>query len=150
MVKPCQLLSGQHKDFILKHGAIPTPHRKKMLSMAKLRICCLSSSLHGNRTFPRIPAFQALANIQRSRGCSNSSPICCVTPADPSAAGAIAPAIGVTPADPSAGGAVGGGVTPPDASAGGAVGGGFFFPWMAAWLYVSIVRAVALLSALTK
>ena len=25
-----------------------------------------------------------------------------------------------------------------------------FFPWMAAWLYVSIVRAVALLSALTK
>ena len=26
----------------------------------------------------------------------------------------------------------------------------FFFPWMAAWLYVSIVRAVALLSALTN
>ena len=26
----------------------------------------------------------------------------------------------------------------------------FFFPWIAAWLYVSIVRAVALLSALTK
>ena len=27
---------------------------------------------------------------------------------------------------------------------------GVFFSWMAAWLYVSIVRAVAFLSALTK